>query len=62
MNRPWTAEGLAALSVLAHAGCDLVAMAEALGRTTGDVDLALWTLVGRTPVEALDLLTRQAAA
>lgn len=61
MSRPWTAAGLAALAVLSLAGEGLAEMAEALGRTPGEIDLALWTLVGRTPVEALDLLQRQAA-
>jgi hypothetical protein len=54
--RPWTADGLACVFLLNRGGRDLVAIAEATGRTSGEVDRALWELMGRTPEQALTLL------
>lgn len=56
MSRPWTLEGLAAVHVLARAGTDLDVIADAVGREPGEVDLALWALVGRSPDQALTRL------
>ena len=49
-------EGLAAARILAAAGSPLGHIGFALERTSKDVDLALWALVGRTPAEALGVL------
>jgi hypothetical protein len=51
--RPWSLEGLMAVHILSTAGSPLRAIADAVGRGRGDVDLALWALVGRQPDEAL---------
>jgi hypothetical protein len=56
MNRDWTIGGIAAVYALSAAGMSLVEIAGAVGRTRGEVDLALWYLVGRTPEQALVLL------
>lgn len=55
-GRPWTLEGLMAARVLVAAGASLGAAANALGRRAGEVDAALWALVGRSPQEAVDRL------
>jgi len=56
MTRPWTLEGLAALYALSAGGSSLGSVAEALGRLKADCDLALCTMVGRTPEQALTVL------
>jgi hypothetical protein len=56
MNRDWTIAGLAAVYALSAASMSLGEIAEAVGRSRGEVDLALWYLVGRTPEQALRLL------
>lgn len=55
-SRPWTLTGLAAVYALSQAGADLDEIAEAVGPLRGDIDLALWALVGRTPPEAIERL------
>lgn len=54
--RPWTIEGLAAARALAAANCPLSRIGIALDRTSGEIDHALWALVGRTPDQALKRL------
>lgn len=54
--RVWTLECLMAARMLIAAGAPLGHVAFALDRTSGDVDRALWTLVGRTPGQALQVL------
>jgi len=56
MNRDWTLAGLAAVYALSAASVSLGDIAEAVGRTRGEVDVALWCLLGRTPEQALVLL------
>ncbi|MEW5687203.1 MAG: hypothetical protein AB1942_19995 [Pseudomonadota bacterium] len=58
VGRPWTLEGLLAARVLAAANAPLAHIGEALDRLSGEVDRALWMLVGRTPEQALALLNR----
>jgi hypothetical protein len=58
MNRDWTIAGLAAVYALSAASMSLGEIAEAVGRSRGEVDLALWYLVGRTPEQALGLLAK----
>jgi len=56
MSRDWTLAGLAAVYALSMAGMSLGEIAEAVGRSRGECDLALWCLVGRTPEQALTVL------
>jgi hypothetical protein len=58
MSRPWTMDDLAIASVLTAADITLVEIGEGLGRNPGDVDLALWALLGRAPSDALAHLNR----
>lgn len=60
MSRDWTIAGLAAVYALSAASMSLGEIAEAVGRTRGEVDLALWYLVGHTPDEALQVLAKAA--
>ncbi|HJV42384.1 hypothetical protein [Caulobacter sp.] len=62
MNRDWTIAGLAAVYALSAASVSLGDIAEAVGRSRGEVDLALWYLIGRTPEQALCLLAREPKA
>lgn len=61
MSRPWTLTGLAAVYALAQSGAELGEIAEAVGRLSGEVDLALWVLIGRTPPEAVERLNSRPA-
>ncbi|PHY20786.1 hypothetical protein [Caulobacter sp. BP25] len=61
MNRDWTIAGLAAVYALSSASIGLGEIAEAVGRSRGEVDLALWCLVGRTPEQALAVLATTGA-
>ena len=56
MTRDWTIAGLAAVYALSAGGMTLGDIAEAVGRTRGECDLALWYLLGRTPEQALVML------
>ena len=56
MTRDWTIAGLAAVYALSAGGMTLGDIAEAVGRTRGECDLALWYLLGRTPEQALAML------
>lgn len=49
----WTEPGLAMAYGLAMTGATLSTIAGETGRLPGEVDLALWALVGRTPAQAL---------
>lgn len=53
MSRPWTMDDLAIASVLTAADISLAEIGDGLGRTAGDIDLALWALLGRAPADAL---------
>lgn len=61
MSAPWTLRELAALWAMLRAGDTLANAAQAIGRFAADCDYALWVMVGRTPMEALDCLRGQAA-
>jgi hypothetical protein len=53
MSRPWTLEGLLAARVLAAANVPLINIGVELDRSRGEIDLALYALLGRTPEDAL---------
>jgi hypothetical protein len=54
--RPWNIEGLAAVHLLAACGASLSAIADATNRFSSEIDRALWTLLGRSPADALAIL------
>lgn len=60
-TRPWNMEGLMAARVLAAANAPLNRIGESLDRFSWEIDKALWTLVGRTPDEALYVLNGEVA-
>ncbi len=52
MNRPWEAADLVVARRLAGQGAPHQMVAMCLDRPTKDIDLALWTLFGRSPERA----------
>lgn len=61
MTAPWTLRELAHLWSLMRAGEGLAFAAEALGRFVADCDYALWVMVGRQPMDALEILRSRPA-
>lgn len=56
MTAPWTLQELAQLWALTRAGESLAEAAQAIGRFAADCDYALWVMLGREPMVALDIL------
>lgn len=55
--RDWTVAGLAAVYALSISGFPLIDIADAVGRSCQDVDQALWCMLGRTPEQALQVMS-----
>lgn len=62
MSAPWPLRELAHLWALVRNGDSLAQAAQAIGRFAADCDYALWTMLGRSPAEALEVLRGQVAA
>lgn len=59
MKTYWTMQELAHLWAMTRAGESLAEAAQAIGRFAADCDQALWVMLGREPMTALEILKRR---
>lgn len=59
MKTHWTLQELAHLWALTRNGESLALAAQAIGRLMVDCDEALWVMLGREPMAALEILKRR---
>lgn len=58
MTRPFSERCLACLVMMQMTGCSIEEIAFTLGRTRVEIDLAAWTVVGRSIPEAVAAINR----